>query len=110
MDRFNPRTSYRCLKAEAMPSVSASTAIFNNAHEDTKEIRFTVRTAAITMTGPGNGTPNGGTPITATATVGLDFAAGPSSPYIIEITATMAKLMRAIENGGTAAGYIEYWG
>ena len=108
MDRFNPRTSYRCLKAEAMPSVSASTAIFANAPAATKEIRMTVRTAAITMTGPaGSNT----VPVTATTTVGLDFAVNSaSSPYVIETNATIAKAMRAIQNGGTAAGYIEYWG
>lgn len=111
MDRFNPRTSYRCLRREAMPSVTASTAIFANAHDDTKEIRMTVRTAAITMAGPGDGFPNGGTPVTATTTVGLDFAVNSaSSPYVIETNATIAKAMRAIQNGGTAAGYIEYWG
>ena len=106
MERANPRTNYRCLLAEAMRSVVASQPIFDNAPAGTREIRMTVRTAAITMAGPA-----GGLPVTATTTVGLDFAVNSaSSPYVIEITQSEARKMRAIQNGGTAAGYIEYWG
>lgn len=106
MDRMNPRSAYRCLGAHALPSVSASAPPFTTVPEKTKEVRFTIRTAAICMTGPVNGVP-----VTATTTVGLDFAVNStSSPYVMEATPAILRLMRAIQSGGTAAGYVEYWG
>ncbi|HUD21062.1 MAG TPA: hypothetical protein VMQ44_03295 [Candidatus Saccharimonadales bacterium] len=94
---------YATLLSEALPTVSSSTQIFANAPATTKQIWFTIRTAPVTLRTDGG---------TATAGAnGCDFAPNAlSSPYVFDMNQTVALLVRAIQNGGTATGWIIYRG
>lgn len=92
------------LLAEALPSVAAAAFIFTNAPAGTKEIWLTLRTAGVTMTFDGTTAPTAGA-------VGHDFSSDGSTPYVFQdYDDVRAKLVKAIQNGGTATGYITYWG
>ena len=99
------QTVYVPLLEEALPTVSSSTAIFANAPSGTKSISICVRTKAIGLTFDGTTVPtaSGGAVV-----VGLDIPIG--GPYTLELNRTQALLVRAIESGATATGYIVYWG
>jgi len=91
------------LSDEAMPAATASTSIFANAPEGTKEIWLTLRTAGLTLTFDGGAATAGAN--------GNDFAADASTPYVFEeMTQAQALAVKAIQNGGTATGWIVYWG
>lgn len=93
---------YRAISDESLPDLTASTQLFANAPEGTKEIWLTVRTATLTMTLDGSN---------ATTTNGHDFAVNSSStPYVLPLNQAQAKLCRAIRNGGATAGHITYRG
>lgn len=100
----HPKTSLAMvtLLEEALPSVSGSALIFNNAPAGTREIWLTLRDAGLTIR------TDGGVP---TASVnGSDFAADTSTPYVFKINRDTAILFNAIQNGGTATGWTVYLG
>ena len=92
------RGGYKCLLGETIRDLTASAAIFDNAPAGTAFILLTIRTAGLTMRGDG---------VAATTSAGIDYAVG---TYELEIGRDQARDMRAIENGGNTAGWIEYWG
>lgn len=93
---------FAVLADEALPSVAASAAIFANAPSGTKVIWLTLRTAGITMTFDAGAATAGAN--------GHDFANGSSAPYAFALNQEQALLVRAIQNGGTATGWITYRG
>jgi hypothetical protein len=91
------------LLREELPSCVASTQIFANAPDGTQEIWLTLRTAGLTIRTDGGVATAGGDD--------HDFAADSSTPYVFKpMNRAKALLVRAIQNGGTAAGRITYWG
>ena len=92
------------IAVKALPDVSAAANIFSDAPAGTKEIWLTIRTAGLTMTLDGTTVPTAGA-------VGHDFASDGSTPYVFQdYDDVRAKLVKAIQNGGTATGYITYLG
>ena len=97
------RNHLAVLLDEALPAVTTSTQIFANAPTGTREIWLTLRTAGLTFTFDGGAATAGAN--------GHDFAADPSTPYVFDdMDYTRALLVRAIQNGGTASGWISYRG
>lgn len=94
---------YVPLLCEALTSVVASANIFANAPTKTKQVWLTIRTAGLTMTFDGSTVPTAGA-------VGMDFASDTGVPYVFGMGSTRAALVKAIQNGGTATGYITYLG
>jgi len=93
------RIAYTELESEALPAVTASTQIFANAPDGTKEILATFRTAGLTMRYDAG---------TATAGAnGNDVAAG---TWTLQCDKALALKIRAIQNGGTATGWLTYFG
>lgn len=93
---------YTTLDEEALATVSSSTQIFANAPMGTKEVWLTIRTAPLTIRFDAG---------TATAGAnGCDFANDMNSPWVFPMNYKAALDVRAIQNGGTATGYIVYRG
>jgi hypothetical protein len=90
------------LLSEALPSVASSAAIFANAPADTQLIVLTVRTAGITLRFDGSAATAGAN--------GHDYAVTTDAPKELMLNKTAAVLVRAIQNGGTATGWITYFG
>lgn len=88
------------LQSEAMPSCATSTQIFANAPANTKEIWLTIRTAGLTLRTDGGEATAGAN--------GSDFAADASTPYVFSDDRADLLAYRAIQNGGTATGWIEF--
>lgn len=91
----------KVLFEEALPSVSASTAIFANAPEGTARIELTVRAATLTLRRDGG---------VATTANGQDFKTTAVAPFAFNMDRSRALLVRAIQNGGTTTGWITYFG
>jgi len=95
------QSGFQPLLDEAMPTVTSSTSIFNNAPKGTKFIAFTVIGGTLTMRFDGQ---------VVTATTGLNFAANTASdPYALPLSETNAKKVRAI-GAAVTSGFITYWG
>ena len=98
-----PSARYRTLLVEALPGVTTSTSIFANAPAGTKQIWLTIRTAGITLRTDAGAATAGAN--------GNDFAVNTSStPYVFDMSRKEALDVKAIQNGGTATGYITYRG
>jgi hypothetical protein len=91
----------KVLFEEALPSVAASAAIFANAPEGTARIELTVRVATVVIRRDGK---------PATTANGQDFKTTTVAPFVFNMDRSRALLVRAIENGGTATGWITYFG
>jgi len=91
------------LSGKALPAVSASTAIFSDVPAGTQLILLTLRGAGVTMRFDGQA---------ATAGVnGHDYGVTTNQqPYEFLLNPTAAALVRVIQNGGTATGWITYMG
>lgn len=87
---------------EAMPSVSSSTQIFANAPDGCCMIEMTVRTADLVISWNEPGDTDA-----ATTTNGNTYAAG--GTYRLYGNQDSFKQARAIQSGGTTAGWITYW-
>ena len=94
---------WQAISAEALPTVSSSTQIFVNAPTDCQRVLLTLRTAGLTMrfdAGAATAGANGHDyPIVASA----------GTTYEFDLTYDQARSVRAIQNGGTATGYITYF-
>lgn len=99
IDRQSAREGgYTCLLGEALPTISASTAVFANAPINTRAVRFTLRGFPVAYRTDGS---------PATTTAGNDL---PIGTYEEAVSQDEAKKYRMIQNGGTTTGYIEYLG
>lgn len=87
---------------EALPSLTSSTTLFANVPDGCTMIELTVRTADVVI----NWNVPGGT-VAATTTVGNTYPAG--GTYRLYGNKQTFAAARAIESGGTAAGWITYW-
>ena len=90
---------YEFIKKEALPSCTASTQIFANAPHNTEMVMLTIRDNGLTIQFDGSA-PTAGA-------LGHDFAAGERIEWVLNYTS--ALLIRAIDNGGAATGYITYF-
>lgn len=90
--------AFECISEEALPTVSSSTQIFANCPDNTVLILLTIRTVGLTMRFDGNAATAGAN--------GIDYK---SDSYEITISKSNALKVRAIQNGGTATGYISYF-
>ncbi len=102
VSRGDIETGYTTLFAEALPAVSASTQIFANAPEGTAQVWLTIRTAGLTIRTDGSAATAGAN--------GHDFSSDGSTPYVFSLNRAAALLVKAIQNGGTATGWIAYRG
>lgn len=91
-----------CLLEEAMPTISASTAIFANAPPGTKAILMSVYSGGADVLVMLDGG-------TALATKGLRYYAGDSA-QLIPIAYDQALQAKAIQSAATATGWIVYLG
>lgn len=94
---------WEVLAKEALPAVSSSTQLFANVPDGCTRIELTVRTADVVIYW---NLPGGTT--AATTTNGNTYAAG--GTYQLPVNKGTALAARAIQSGGTAAGWITYWG
>jgi len=90
------------LLSQALPSCVESTQLFADAPANTKEVWLTIRTAGLTLRTDGGEATAGAN--------GSDFAADASTPYVFSDDRTDLLTYRAIQNGGTATGWIVYRG
>jgi len=90
---------YEPIYKEALPSVTASTQIFANAPTNTEMILLQIRGSGITMQFDGD--------VATANTNGIDYGEG--ERVELRLNYTSAREIRAIENGGTATGYIVYF-
>jgi len=90
---------FQCLGGEAIPDLTTAATLFRTVPTGTLFALVTVRTATMTVTFDGVTTP--------TTTVGNDYAVG---TYHFIHTREYLKKIKAIENGGDTAGYIQYFG
>jgi hypothetical protein len=89
---------YSAILDEALPSVAASAAIFNNAPATTRKVLLTVRGGTLSVRLSGTA---------ATAANGHDY---PSGTYEFTVNSDEAKRVRAIQSSGSVTGYITYLG
>jgi hypothetical protein len=92
------RGGWYAISQEAMPSLASKAAIFANAPALTKFIMISVRAFPIVISFDGTD---------ATTSVGIDLAVG---TYTLDLDYAEAVKCEAIQNGGTATGYIIYFG
>lgn len=98
--RAAEQACFKVLGGQALPSLTSSTQIFSGAPAGTRMIVFVLRGNGITMRGDG-GTPTAGAN-------GVDYPAG--GPYALAIDDNQALSFYAIQNGGAATGWVEFWG
>ncbi len=107
--RAAQEAGWKVLYAEAMPSLASAAALFPSTQSaaankasvaGTRMVMFCVRGAAITVTCDGTTPTAGGH--------GIDYPVG--SPYMLALNDDEASAVQAIQSGGTASGWIEYWG
>lgn len=91
----------KSLGGEALPSLSSADEICTTIPAGTRVAIITVRTADITVRFDGS-TPTAGAN-------GIDIKAG-SNPLILPMTKDQLALIKGIQSGGTATGWIEYLG
>src|SRR5574343_162824 len=92
------RGGWIALSQEAIPSISSNAKLFPNVPVGTKFIMLSVRAYPIVVSFDGTD---------ATTSVGVDLAVG---TYTLDLDYTEASKVEAIQNGGTATGYIVYFG
>lgn len=91
----------RHLFSEALPSLVTSVAPFANAPEGTEVVAVTLRAGGVTMTFNG---------VAATAAaVGQDYPVSSSGPYEFWLDRVELLKCRAIQNGGTTTGRVDYF-
>lgn len=90
------------ISSEALPGLSSAANLFANAPDKTRVILLTLRGAGITVRFDNN-TPTAGAN-------GHDYPITVNGPYEFTLSQSEAKKAKAIQNGGTATGWITYLG
>jgi hypothetical protein len=107
--RAGEQAAMKVLYEEALPSLASAAAMFPSTQtgagarasvQGCRMIRVTVRAATVTYRGDG-GTPTAGGN-------GIDLPAG--THYDFAVNDSEAASWNAIQSGGTASGWIQYWG
>lgn len=92
-------TKFEALSEEALADVSGSACPFTTIPATMDIVLVTIRAFPVVVRLDGNA---------ATTSNGADFGVNASVPYEWHMDATQAALVRMIQNGGTATGWVIY--
>lgn len=91
---------FKVISETALPSLASAASLFPSPPAGTRMIVFSVRGQPITVRGDG-GTPTAGAN-------GVSYSVG--GPYGLPINDSEAANFKAIQEGATATGWVQYWG
>jgi hypothetical protein len=98
--RAAQENGWTALTGEQVTVAASSGRLFPNPHANTKMVVFAVRGAGITVRSDKGAATAGA--------AGIDYTQG--GPYALPMNATELANVNAIQNGGAASIYAEYWG